>query len=556
MPAYIINQNNSTFFPVQMVQSPISIKSIIANLIRRYNFDIFRFCADLALLVIIIYLAKDILPKPIVHIFLFSYLIFAIIHQTYYHSIKFIYNTEPLFINDWILIRRGFSIAFQGYRLYLIGSILVLGLVGYGLHLLCAAFLGVMYFQKEISFFLITFLSSVFVLGIYSIVRYKNFNSIYGVLCFIFPTYKFYQNLKNSFAERKNLQAFKTINFNECNDSNLLKLNIKKNVFFIVVESYGAAFYNVSRFSDTPTFIHAIEKQLKKSDWNMVSQFSMSPIMGGASWLSYSTLLKGIHIPSESMYSYLFKDEEHLTYEPLMKKLQQIGYDTWFISSIGGFEKMKIPWQKTLKFLGIEEVIKYKDLAYTGQHFGFGPSPPDQYSLNKAYQIIKEQSNHNPIATFWLSLNSHYPWDSPEQIVENWSELNRLEESYSISKNLSNPTKYEKAIQYQLKYLSDFILNNGTQDDVFILVGDHQPFNIGEINNRLTPIHIICKNENFATNFQSFGFVPGLIPKISEEKNMYHAGVQSMLIQVLNTCFGDAVEKTTYYPNGINVKLE
>ncbi len=552
LPAYVINRKNTTFFPIQIVTAPVSLKSIIANVIRRYNFDMFRCCADFALLVIIIYLTKAILPKPIALIVMLSYLVFAIIHQTYYHSIKFIYNTEPLLINDWILIRRGLSIVFQAYRFYLIIGIFVLALLGYGLYLLCAAFLNTVYFQKEISIFWLVLLLVIFLLGLYSEIRYKNFKSIYGVLCFILPTYKFIQNIKNSFAERENLQAIKSINFASCNKVNSLNLNIKKNIIFIAVESYGAVFYDENRFTNTANFIHLIENQLNKKGWHMASQYSTSPIMGGASWLSYSTLLKGIHIASESMYSYLFKDDDHLAYEPLMQKLQHTGYDTWFISSIGGFEKMKIPWQKTLQFLGIEKVIKYKDLAYNGKHFGFGPSPPDQYSLNKAYQIIKEQSNNKPFAAFWLSLNSHYPWDSPEQIVADWNELNGLNEPYGISKNLLNSIKYEKAMQYQLNYLSDFILNNGTPNDIFILVGDHQPFNIGEIDNRLTPIHIICKDEHLTNNFKAFDFVQGITPKHNEEKYINHAGVQSMLIQVLNTCYGSVLEKTTYYPNGIN----
>lgn len=142
--------------------------------------------------------------------------------------------------------------------------------------------------------------------------------------------------------------------------------------------------------------------------------------------------------------------------------------------------------------------------------------------------------------------------------MQNWKDLNEVDNDYGINKELSNAEKYEKAIQYQLNYLSEFIANNGTANDIFILIGDHQPFNIGQIDNRLCPVHIISKDENFTNAFQPFGFVEGLFslldqPIEAEENKVHHAGIQSMLVQVLSSCYGSGSEAITYYPKGINV---
>jgi len=123
LPTYLLNWKKSTFLPLQLFEKPFSIKTFLANFIRRYNFDIFRFAGDFAFITLIILGFKNIIPIAFANFFVFFYVFFAIIHQTYYHSIKYIYNTEPLFINDIILIKRGLGIAFHGFKFWLVLSI-------------------------------------------------------------------------------------------------------------------------------------------------------------------------------------------------------------------------------------------------------------------------------------------------------------------------------------------------------------------------------------------------------------------------------------------------
>jgi len=548
--AYLLNRKRSSFLPMQLFSKPFSISNFFANSVRRYNFDIFRFAGDFAFLVIVIMLLKNISPLSFSKVVLSCYVLFAIIHQTYYHSIKYIYNTEPLLLNDHILIKRGLSIAFHGFKgWFFLGIVLFLIVAGFIIKL-CSIFTYYIYIYPGLNFIFLSFLFLVVICSIYTYKRYTNFKSVYGFLCFIMPSVKFYENVKTSIQQKETLRQLKQLPFKKLNKSSRLEAVTKKNIFFIAVESYGSLIYDLPQFSNFKQLIDQLQSKLCLAGWKVATTYSESPISGGTSWLSYSTLLKGIHIDSESIYSYLFSDDVHLTYQPFMQRLQNNGYETYLLSSIGGYEKMKIPWQKTLDFLGIQHLIKYNDLFYTGKHFGFGPSPPDQYSLHKAHAIIKEKVRNHPFALFWLTLNSHYPWDSPQDIVENWQTLNHKKDKYWTDTQLSNSMKYEKAVTYQLQFLIDFILNKGTEDDIFILVGDHQPFHIGELKNNNTPLHIISKDKQFIEAFEHYDFNNGLTPFNTNKINIKHAGVQSLLIKVLNQVYGNSI-KSTYYKNGI-----
>jgi len=384
--------------------------------------------------------------------------------------------------------------------------------------MLSSIFLEYLYAYSILNFFFLIFLTIVVFCSIYSIKRYGNFKSVYGFLCFIMPSVKFYENIKASIQQNQKLRQLKQLPFEKLNQSSRLELLIKKNIFFIGVESYGSLIYDAEKFPDFSQLAKYLEGALHKNDWKVSSAFSESPISGGASWLSYSTLLKGMHIDSESIYSYLFSDEIHLSYQPFMQRLQNNGFD---------------------------------NLSYSGKHFGFGPSPPDQYSLHKAHAIIKEKATKHPFALFWLTLNSHYPWDSPEKIVDNWQLLNQKQDKYWVDSDLNIQKKYEKAMIYQLQFLIDFILKKGTENDVFILVGDHQPFHIGEIENTNTPLHIISKDKQFIRAFDNYDFSNGLLLKSNYKNTLKHAGIQSLLIKVLNQIYGNSTT-STYYKNGIN----
>ena len=72
-------------------------------------------------------------------------------------------------------------------------------------------------------------------------------------------------------------------------------------------------------------------------------------------------------------------------------------------------------------------------------------------------------------------------------------------------------SEYLQAELYQIGYLSQLITEVGDENDVFILIGDHQPFFYTTFeDSRQTPVHIISKNMKLLTLLNKAGFVKGL----------------------------------------------
>ena len=218
---------------------------------------------------------------------------------------------------------------------------------------------------------------------------------------------------------------------------------------------------------------------------------------------------------------------------------------------------MKIPWDIYTRFYSVDEWIKYRDLNYYGEHYGFGPSPPDQYALHFAEDFIREKKQE-PFSLFFITQNSHSPFESPKKIMEDWRHLNATTSTVpQTSKFFEKPKKkdYLEAIQYQLNYLMNFIQKTGTENDLFFIIGDHQP---PVITNREdpqeTPVHIISKNKNspFIQSFKKYGFKMGLLANL-KEKPLAHEGLYSLLMRSMIAHFSttDENEWPPYFPKGI-----
>jgi hypothetical protein len=216
---------------------------------------------------------------------------------------------------------------------------------------------------------------------------------------------------------------------------------------------------------------------------------------------------------------------------------------------------MEIPYDSYSRLYGIDHWVKYKDLAYTGEHYGFGPSPPDQYALWKGNEMCNVIAGNVPKAVFFISQNSHTPYDSPLQIAEDWQLLNNGIQVVKKPSAFWTRPKFEKygdAIEYQIRYLVDFIKKKGTENDLFIIIGDHQPPSLSiAMENFDTPYHIISKDKALLSCFGSYGLQKGLLP---DEKgaNMKQEALHWMLLRCLIATYGvkgDPVPE--FLPNGI-----
>jgi hypothetical protein len=117
-------------------------------------------------------------------------------------------------------------------------------------------------------------------------------------------------------------------------------------------------------------------------------------------------------------------------------------------------------------------------------------------------------------------------------------------------------SNYLNAIEYELGFLTDFILKTGDDKSVYVLIGDHQPQRVSRHNDGFdTPIHIISKDPALANAFLDYGFVTGLIVRDSQP-TVRHEGFYSMFVRVLLAQYGKGVKRALpgYLPSGITLE--
>ncbi|MBC8883503.1 hypothetical protein H9X57_09160 [Flavobacterium piscinae] len=219
--------------------------------------------------------------------------------------------------------------------------------------------------------------------------------------------------------------------------------------------------------------------------------------------MAYSSFLMGIKITSDLLYRKLFHEREKYKTQSIFTILEELGYATTLIAAVGGYENFTIEWEETLSFLGTKNVIKFKDLDYTGEKFNFGPSAPDQYMLQKSRALIKEKYPNQPISFFVETINSHANFETPTHLFKNWEECNlanrnAFKPTTALEKNIKE--NYFLAIDYQLKTITDFVLSEN-EHSIFVIFGDHQPPLLTTTKNSFkSPIHIISKDKAFITD--------------------------------------------------------
>lgn len=215
------------------------------------------------------------------------------------------------------------------------------------------------------------------------------------------------------------------------------------------------------------------------------------------------------------------------------------GYASYHLNATLPKAGVMVPYQQMASFFGIDQWILAKDIDYSGPVYGFTESPSDQYVLNFAQEKIKSEVGIDPFILFYLTKNSYSPFISPEAVVSDWKSLNQGTKENIGQEFLQEPTfkDYQKAITYQLKFIADFILKQTTQNDIFLLIGDHQPHVLGshEKYGNETLVHVIAKNQEFIKGFGEYGFQDSLnnltLP-------IRHEAIYSMFIREIIKAYG------------------
>ncbi|MEZ4863548.1 MAG: sulfatase-like hydrolase/transferase [Caldilineaceae bacterium] len=563
LPAYLLNLDDTTLLPVaEWLGRDIGL-DWQRLLIWRTNLDPWRWNIELILLVAlwvnVAYVRRRWLRNLLAAIYLFT-----VAYYSYEALMVAIYQNEPNFYSHYYLALDGLHFLLEHLQLslliYLVGAlgIVTVFVVLYGLarllyHIPLAAALSP-WTRRGVG-----------VLAVAALVAIVTLQQTLALPSMVASSlvYKVKANLQRSFQLYAEVTRFDDTQLQQVYNYGDQGLRHKPNLYLIFVESYGSVLY---KRPDYRSYYGAILRQLQDrldgAGWQAVSALSESPTWGGGSWLAYTSALFGLHIDNHPEYLTLFNKYQHATYPHLGNFLKTQGYRDYFLSSISN-ELSDSDWLNYQRFYNADRWIRYQDLNYQGQLYGWGPSPADQYVLNYARELI-HQETAEPFMLFFITQNSHYPFAPIPTFVDDWRTINQSDpaapsaptfDAEQISHNLRRQN-YANAIHYELDTLIDFVLRAGDEDAIFVFIGDHQPPRVSRRADDLsTPIHIVSRDPQLLAALQQYGFEPGL-QVTNLEPALKHEGLYSLLAQTLTTVYGSGqhAHAPVYLPDGFVVE--
>jgi hypothetical protein len=552
LPGYLINAGSDTFFPLQGFLHG-SLYERLKTVFVRQNHDIFRLSVDL-LVIVTVYLFVRKRIKPRVYGWstgIYYFLILA--YFTYFTIFEKLFLIPPMIYNDVSLLKLGFvniggGQVFQSFGILLIVAVALYAVVWLVRKLILTAHdLTLGLFSKLVLgmfafLIVVNTMKSGFTFG-----SDQAFEEGFALLA---------SNIKNSLDAKRNLRNFNVDTLNAKMGYSNLRLGKKPDIYLIFIESYGKLLY-VHDDLRSPYFkcLDSVEVNLDRKGWKAATGFSISPVSGGNSWVSYSTVLFGYNLRNEGTFNSLLKISSMARYDNLFNMLRHQGYKTYRLSAMPQNPNLEVPWETYSQFYSIDHWINFSDLNYTGRLYGFGPSPPDQYSINYADQWIKQDIS-GPRALFFITQTTHNPFYSPDSIVTDWRSLNKENERFTwqASVFLKKPVikDYLKAVCYDISALGQFIASQSDTSAIFVLIGDHQPPVItGRQDGFETPVHIISRNREFIREFTQYGFNEGMRANILA-KPVHHEGIYSLFMHEFVKFYGISGSKLPVYrPNGL-----
>ncbi len=300
-------------------------------------------------------------------------------------------------------------------------------------------------------------------------------------------------------------------------------------VYVFFIESYGhTVFADPRHFPLITPYLKAAEDNLTGQGYLTCSNFLASPAYGGSSWLAHGALASGVSIASQLHYDLLLTS----AVPPVADYFNRAGYRT--VSVMPG---TLWPWPAG-EFYRYKKKYYAPAFDYRGPKFGWAPMP-DQFVLDSIYRA-EIQNRTEPLFIEFVLISSHAPFNEMPRYVDDWSKIgdgsfyHRLEPVRFpvIWPELKNASEaYVTSIIYDWQVLVGFMERTVANDQVIIILGDHQPnLKITGANQPWSvPVHIISRNPDLVRPFVKRGYTPGLVPAQPPP----HAGIESLLWTLL-----------------------
>ncbi|HFC08537.1 MAG TPA: hypothetical protein ENJ54_01595 [Chloroflexi bacterium] len=360
-------------------------------------------------------------------------------------------------------------------------------------------------------------------------------------------------NIRQARLTQERVQAMQQVSPYKVYDYRRYTLAEHPNVYLFFLESYGSVLINDPVFhSRYEALMDAVQQELSAAGWHMASGLSRSPVWGGGSWMAYTSALCGVRIAQQPQYLTLKYSFQNTPYPNLGRYMQSQGYRFTWVVPIDR-ELSAYLWKTNRRFYGPDVWLTFSDLNYHGPEYSWGPSPPDQYTLGFLRAWLAKQPP-KPNFVFFLTQNTHYPFAPVPPIVKDWRELNDPNIDHPDARPKPRAVEaYMEAVTYDWQVLADFIRTAG-KNDVFILVGDHQPPAVsGPWDGYETIMHVIARDPAFVESFTTYGLVPGMLPD-PHAAPLHHEGLYSLLVRQLVARWGtNPNDLPAYHPQGIRI---
>ena len=554
VPYYFFYREDATFWPLSETAVLPLVDRLQMLLVQRPNPDIFRLNFELTFLLVAWIWLKRIRHRWLLRL-IFSLYLLQLLYGLYEGFIRSYYLLDPVFYNDLPFFADGTLYVLRTLHLpwvaYVGGTLLIVAVSGLLFFLIWLLLRGIS--PERLGRNTRLGLTSLLLCMLLLPLRFDVALGMPETAVSSF-TAKLIHNLDLSRDARAQVSRFDSALSSDQYAFTQNDLTEKPDIYLIFIESYGSILYQRPDFQLVYTrLLRDLETDFTVADWHIASNRSNAPTWGGGSWIAYTSALTGVRLNSHTEYLAFFNRYEDERFPHLFNYLRDQGYRSYRLSSNAN-ELNSLEWERYKSFYGVDEWYRFSDMGYEGPLYGWGPAPPDQVSLNFAMEAM--QADPNPHVFFYITQNSHFPWIPLPNVAEDWRTF------YEMPQIPTGPTptvpheqlrnQYLQSIVYELTMLTQFIMTEGDENDLFVLVGDHQPSRVARYADGWdTPIHIISQNEALIESFRELGFVAGL--DTSELfPRLQHEGIYSALAHVLLSEYGRNPDNVPpYLPAGI-----
>ena len=284
-------------------------------------------------------------------------------------------------------------------------------------------------------------------------------------------------------------------------------------VILVFVESYGAVAWDRPEMASALADSRAqFGRDVRETGRDVVSAFVQSPTFGGSSWLAHNSLLSGIEVTNEDVYTVLMTQKR----DTLVTTFARHGYRTEAV-----MPGLQSAWPEG-SFYGFDHVYGGADLDYRGPDFGWW-SIPDQYTFAWIDRHEIAPASRPPVFVVFPTITTHTPFSPIAPYQRDWSRLltdnpydePAVELAMDESPDWMNlGPSYVRSLQYDFQTIGGFLRLRPNRDLVMILIGDHQPPAAvsGEHASWDVPVHIIASRPALLDALVAHGFRRGLAP--------------------------------------------